>query len=160
MSGERVEAELVALTINNLDEVLAIEEDVYTHPWSRGNFVDSFEQGYPALGFRTSEGHLIGYFFVMPVLDELHLLTIAVLKSMQRRGYGLRLLQALKELAQARDFLSVMLEVRVTNLGAIALYQSFGFCEIGRRRAYYPADDGKREDAIVMRLQLREDEHE
>lgn len=150
------ELTLYALCLDDLEQVLAIEEDVYAHPWSRGNFLDSFAQNYPAFGFRRKDGRgpgeLLGYFFVMPVVDELHLLTIAVAREFQGQGYAFQLLSAMRLFAENTGFESIMLEVRVSNLRAIRIYERFGFLEIGRRRAYYPAEHGAREDAIVMRL--------
>ncbi|WMW82264.1 ribosomal protein S18-alanine N-acetyltransferase [Undibacterium cyanobacteriorum] len=158
------EIELCQLTIDDLDSVFEIENAVYTHPWSRGNFEDSFAQAYPAFGLRSCANQelqsLIGYFFVMPVVDELHLLTIAVAKAYQGMGYAHQLLDALKLFAEQGDFVSIMLEVRVSNARAIQIYDRFGFVEIGRRRAYYPAENGAREDAIVMRLELNRSFHE
>ena len=162
--GEALEPVLCSLSIEDLEEVLLIEENVYVHPWSRGNFVDSFAQNYPAFGFRLQTergaGALIGYFFVMPVVDELHLLTIAVARAFQKQGFAYQLLAALRQYAETIGFESIMLEVRVSNQRAINIYQRFGFIEIGRRRGYYPAEQGTREDAIVMRLPLNRSSHE
>lgn len=158
------EVELCQLTIDDLEAVFEIENAVYTHPWSRGNFEDSFAQAYPAFGLKYASAQtmktLIGYFFVMPVIDELHLLTIAVAKLYQGQGFAHQLLQALSLFAEQGKFESIMLEVRVSNHRAIQIYDRFGFVEIGRRRAYYPAENGTREDAIVMRLELNRSFHE
>lgn len=140
------------LGIADLDAILAIEEAVYSHPWTRGNFLDSFYSNHQACGLRDDQGALIAYFFVMPVLDEMHLLTIAVAAHKQRQGCAKLLLQRMVQQAHEQQFTSVLLEVRVSNTRAIAVYREFGFDEIGRRKAYYPAEQGRREDAIVMRI--------
>lgn len=140
----------------DLDEILAIEEDVYSHPWTRGNFLDSFASPHEALGIRAQNGALIAYFLLMPILDELHLLTFAVSSSYQGQGYAKLLLQQMMVLAKEKNYSSIMLEVRIGNLRAKHIYQRFGFAEIGRRKGYYPVDQWSREDAIVMRISTSE----
>ncbi|MBC3874922.1 ribosomal protein S18-alanine N-acetyltransferase [Undibacterium sp. LX15W] len=141
------------LGIDDLDEILAIEEAVYTHPWTRGNFLDSFYDRHEAWGIRDQQENLVAYFFLMPVVDELHLLTFAVDAQKQQLGYAHIMLKKMLQIAQEQNFLSIMLEVRVSNVRAITIYQRFGFLEIGRRKSYYPAHEGLREDAIVMRIE-------
>ncbi|MFZ6800360.1 ribosomal protein S18-alanine N-acetyltransferase [Undibacterium sp. Di24W] len=144
------------LGVTDLDEILAIEEAVYSHPWTRGNFLDSFANPHEAIGIRTQNGALIAYFFLMPVLEELHLLTFAVSSRYQGQGYARVLLEQMMAMASIRKYLSIMLEVRISNLRAQGIYKQFGFVEIGRRKAYYPVDQFNREDAIVMRIQIPE----
>ncbi len=152
LDSEQVKLHFCALGIADIDAIIAIEEAVYAHPWTRGNFLDSFYSDHQSCGLRDESGELIGYFFVMPVLDELHLLTIAVAKHRQQQGCAKLLLERMMGLASEQGFVSVLLEVRVSNTRAIAVYEQFGFHEIGRRKGYYPADQGRREDAIVMRI--------
>jgi ribosomal-protein-alanine N-acetyltransferase len=143
------------LNLDDLDEILAIEEAVYSHPWTRGNFLDSFYSQHEAIGIRDEQSSLVAYFFLMPVVDELHLLTFAVSSQKQGLGYAHILLKQMMGLAESKGFLSIMLEVRVSNARAIHVYERFGFVEIGRRKSYYPAHHGQREDAIVMRIELK-----
>ncbi|WP_223827327.1 ribosomal protein S18-alanine N-acetyltransferase [Undibacterium oligocarboniphilum] len=135
----------------DLDEILAIEEAAYSHPWSRGNFSDSFANGDTAWGLRNAASELVGYFFVMPVVDELHLLNFAIQVENQRQGLGRIMLRYLLDYARARHMDSVLLEVRQSNVRAIQIYLADGFQEIGRRKGYYPSANQTREDAIVMR---------
>jgi ribosomal-protein-alanine N-acetyltransferase len=144
------------LGVANLDEILVIEDQVYSHPWTRGNFIDSFASPYEALGIRAQNGALIAYFLLMPILDELHLLTFAVSSNYQGQGYAKFLLEQMVALAKSKNFSSIMLEVRISNLRARHVYQRFGFIEIGRRKGYYPVDQFSREDAIVMRIMTSE----
>lgn len=143
------------LGVDDLDEILAIEESVYSHPWTRGNFLDSFYDHHEAWGIRDQQKNLVAYFFLMPVVDEMHLLTFAVHAQKQRLGYAHVMLHEMKRIAEQKGFLSIMLEVRVSNLRAIDIYSRFGFCEIGRRKSYYPGLNGQREDAIVMRIETQ-----
>lgn len=136
----------------DLEEILKIENEVYSHPWTRGNFLDSFAEPYEAMSLRSNNGTLVAYFLLMPILDELHLLTFAVHPQYQGQGYARLLLEEMRSLAKSKNYLSIMLEVRISNLRARHIYQQFGFVEIGRRKGYYPVDQLTREDAIVMRI--------
>jgi ribosomal-protein-alanine N-acetyltransferase len=137
----------------DLDEVYALELSVYPHPWSRGNFVDSLASGYHAWVLRD-EGRLAGYFLLMAAVDEAHLLNVSVAAERQRQGLGRYLLDKIAACARGVGAASVLLEVRPSNVRALSVYQRYGFAEIGRRKAYYPAHNGQREDAIVMRYIL------
>jgi ribosomal-protein-alanine N-acetyltransferase len=142
------------MSIDDLDQVLDIEKRVYSHPWTYGNFVDSISSGYQCWTLRDASQRLIGYFFVMSVLDEAHLLNISVHGDLHGRGIGKQLLDKVVTLAREHAMASVLLEVRPSNKRAIAIYERYGFVEIGIRPAYYPAAGASREDAIVMRLWL------
>lgn len=135
----------------DVDRMLSIEEQVYTHPWSRGNFTDSLSSGYEAFGFRNAELDLFAYFVVMPIVDELHLLNFAVDLSYQGQGYAKLLMSKLFAYANEHAYSSILLEVRRSNARAISVYEGAGFAAIGVRKAYYAAHDNQREDAIVMR---------
>jgi ribosomal-protein-alanine N-acetyltransferase len=144
----------VPMALTDIDEVFALEQSVYPHPWSRGNFLDSLASGYHARVLRDETGTLAGYFLLMGALDEAHLLNVAVAAARQHQGLGRHLLDIMVESARGLGALSVLLEVRPSNLRALSVYRQYGFAEIGRRKAYYPAHNGQREDAIVMRLVL------
>lgn len=141
-----------AMTANDLDAVAAVERRVYPFPWTRGNFSDSLAAGHDAW-LALDLGQMTGYAVMMPVLDEAHLLNITVLPELQRKGCGSALLQHLFGLARMRSATRMLLEVRPGNISGQALYRRHGFLEIGRRRDYYPAHQG-REDAIVMACEL------
>ncbi len=142
------------LGFEDIDDVLAIENQVYSHPWSRGNFLDSLYSAYHLTGLRDPSEKLIGYFLLMPVVDEMHLLNLAVSAEYQGLGYARLMLDNMVAMAREKQCLAILLEVRISNQRAIEVYQRYGFKEIGRRKAYYPAHDNLREDAIVMRIEL------
>jgi ribosomal-protein-alanine N-acetyltransferase len=147
MFFERMQADDVA-------EVLAIEIDVYPYPWSRGNFLDSLCSGYEAWVVRDATGVMCGYFLLMLAVDDAHLLNIAVRRDRHSQGVGRLLMDRAVALARGKDMTAVLLEVRPSNGRALAVYQRYGFVPVGRRKAYYPAVDNLREDAVVMRLSL------
>jgi [ribosomal protein S18]-alanine N-acetyltransferase len=136
----------------DLAEVAAAESEIYTHPWSRGNFADSLRARYQCYTLRRG-ADLVGYFVLMVAAGEAHLLNLSVAAAHQRQGYGSALLSDLMRLARELGARTLFLEVRPSNLGAQALYRRFGFRRIGLRRGYYPAQGG-REDALVLSVAL------
>jgi [ribosomal protein S18]-alanine N-acetyltransferase len=142
------------MVAGDIDEVFALETSVYPHPWSRGNFVDSLTSGYNGWTLRDDAGTLVGYFLLMTAVDEAHLLNVAVAAPRQREGLGLYLLDKIVCCARGLGMESILLEVRPSNLRALKVYERYGYTEIGRRKNYYPAHNGQREDAIVMRFIL------
>ncbi len=143
-----------AMTVQDIDEVVRVENDAYPFPWTRGNFLDSLASRYQAWVVREAGGRLAGYFLLMPAVDEVHLLNITVRPDLQGQGIGRQLLDKITSMAQALGTDSVLLEVRPSNQHALAVYRHAGFHEIGQRKSYYPAEGQSREDAIVMRLTL------
>ena len=142
------------MRLQDVDDVVALEHSVFPHPWSRANFTDSLSSGYDAWVLRDAHGALHGYYLLMPAVDEAHLLDVAVAASLQRRGLGRYLLDKAAARARGLGMASILLEVRPSNTRALDVYRRYGYVEIGRRRAYYPAHEGQREDAIVMRYTL------
>jgi ribosomal-protein-alanine N-acetyltransferase len=143
------------MVVADIDEVYALEQRVFPHPWSRGNFADSLASGYDAWVLREpGEGPLAGYFVVMYAVDEAHLLDVAVCGERQGTGLGRYLLDLIAARARAMGMASILLEVRPSNERALQVYERYGYARIGRRKGYYPAHEGQREDAIVMRFVL------
>jgi ribosomal-protein-alanine N-acetyltransferase len=165
MAGPRVE--LAEMTPAWLDAVMAIEQAVYEFPWTRGNFADAMQAGYPcrvvpsaavspastAPGGTGPGGALCAYAVLMSVLDEVHLLNLAVAPHWQGRGIGRACLDAVLDLARSGGARTMTLEVRPSNEVARRLYHQEGFVEVGRRRGYYPARSG-REDALLLTREL------
>jgi len=140
------------MTAADLDAVISIEDAIYPHPWTRGNFSDSLAAGYHCWIVECG-GEICGYSVVMIAAGEAHLLNLSVAAPWQRRGIGREALNFALKLARDHGAEKVLLEVRPSNGAAIALYASAGFAEIAKRRSYYPAGDS-REDAIVLELTL------
>ncbi len=154
----RSEAQLLRMTTGWLDKVMTIEKEVYSHPWSRGNFEDSLRTGYDLMVLVGGET-LIAYFVAMKGVGETHLLNITVAPAFQRQGWGRLLLDAVALLARRQGAAKLWLEVRASNERAQAVYRRVGFEPAGVRKAYYaapvaPATPIGREDAVVMGLEL------
>lgn len=141
------------LTPEWLDRLLFIEASAYSHPWTRGNFLDAIGAGYQGL-LLVADTELLGYFIAMNGVDEVHLLNITVAPCHQRQGWARLMLDALMLWARGRQAGCAWLEVRASNERARQIYAAYGFEQVGVRRHYYPAHHGEREDAIVMRFAL------
>ncbi len=142
------------MTLAHLDEVLHVEQRSYAFPWTRGNFIDSLAAGYWMQVLRAGDGALVAYVVAMPGVDEMHLLNVTVAPGARRCRLATVLLDELEAECARRGSKTLWLEVRPGNTDALALYAARGFVEKGRRRDYYPAAHGAREDAIVMALDL------
>jgi len=146
-----VSLNFVPMSDHDLDWVVEQEAALHRFPWNRKSFIDSLAAGY-GCWLMCNAGTPVGYAVVLNVLDEAHLLNISVIRTAQRHGLGRRFVEYLISTARDSGVRQFFLEVRPSNLPAIALYQRAGFVEIARRKGYYPSPDG-REDAIVMRLE-------
>ena len=139
---------IAALTVDDVDAVAALDASLQEFPWSRGNFADSLAAGHASYIARI-DADLAAFAVVMKVLDEAHLLGIGVARRCQRQGLGAALLDRICADARAGGGRRLLLEVRRSNVGATEFYRRAGFAQIGIRRGYYPAADG-REDALIF----------
>ena len=140
------------LTPDDLAQAFAIERRSHAFPWSEQTFASN--QGERFLNLRLEvEGNLAAFAITQVVLDEASLFNIAVDPTYQRRGLGRQLLQHLIDQLIERDVMTLWLEVRASNLPAIALYEQLEFNQVSRRPNYYPTASG-REDALIMALTL------
>jgi ribosomal-protein-alanine N-acetyltransferase len=145
------------MTLASLEGVVALETEVYAFPWTRGNFVDSLAAGYTAWTLNGHGGELLAYCVAMRGAGEMHLLNITVAPTARRRGHARRLLIELIRLCRRGGATRLWLEVRESNAQARDAYRRLGFAPVGRRKGYYPAPEGRREDAVVMSLDVGDD---
>jgi ribosomal-protein-alanine N-acetyltransferase len=136
----------------DIETIVAIECNIYPHPWTRGNFVDSLAAGYDCRVLECA-GEVAGYGVLMVAAGEAHLLNLSVARGWQRQGLGRALLEHFTQRARDGGADLLLLEVRPSNTAALALYEAAGLQRIGLRRGYYPAGE-RREDAVVMRKEL------
>lgn len=151
---------LSPMTIERLDTVIAIEQQAYAVPWTRGNFIDSLANGYLAKCLTDGCGGLLGYFVAMHGAGEMHLLNLTVAPPEQGCGHARHLLDALVLAGLQANLSALWLEVRESNERARRIYRRYGFAEAGMRKGYYPTSltqkPSRREDAVVMSLLLSE----
>jgi len=140
------------LTAADLEAVMEIETRAYDYPWTQGIFRDCLRVGYCCWCYEL-DGAMQAYGVMSVAAGESHILNITVRPESQGQGIGSKLMKHFLQLARRHDADIVMLEVRPSNKAAIKLYEKLGFNEIGVRRNYYPADEG-REDALLLALSL------
>lgn len=140
------------LTSADLTRAFEIEQASHAFPWSEKTLASNQGERYLNLKLEQ-QGIIVGFAIVQIVLDEATLFNIAIDPAYQRQGLGRLLLCEIITQIETRDVFTLWLEVRASNRGAIALYESLGFNEVSIRRNYYPAPPG-REDAIIMALPL------
>jgi len=143
-----------AMAPSDVPSVSTVERASYTFPWSEGIFRDCLRVGY-LCRVAEIEGEIVAYGIVAMGAGEAHILNLCVRGDLRGRGVGRQMLMLLLERARQAGMTDTFLEVRPSNLLAIALYQSVGFVQVGLRRGYYQAEGG-REDALVLRLGLGE----
>lgn len=140
------------MTEADVDAVMAIERDIYPFPWTEGIFRDCLRAGYGCwIIERDAENH--GYCVMMAGGGDAHVLNLCVKPASRGQGLGRNLLAHMIDKARHLAAQTLLLEVRPSNRAAIQLYQSVGFNEIGIRKDYYPAHNG-REDALILALHL------
>ena len=142
-----------SMTPDDLETVMAIESEVYPHPWTHGNFRDSLAAGYHCRIMELA-GEIVGYSVVSLGAGEAHLLNLSIAAQWQRRGLGREMLKFMIELTRESFVHKIYLEVRPSNLAGRRLYARAGFIEVATRRGYYPGQGG-REDAVIMELALK-----
>jgi ribosomal-protein-alanine N-acetyltransferase len=146
-----VSLRLRRVTLDDLAAVRAIEAEAFADGWPPTAFEHELTKNGAArylLLERVEEAgpRAVGFAGLWLMLDEAHVVTVAVLPAERGRGYGRVLAHALLAIAEDAGMQQATLEVRVSNLPARALYRAYGFHDVGQRRRYYP--DG--EDAVIM----------
>ena len=145
---DALEVRITAMRRRHLRGVLRIEQQVYPRPWTFGLFLGEVSQRASRVYLVARVGsEVVGYSGMFRAVDDGHITTIAVDPAWQRRGIATRMLLALARAAVDRGCRNLTLEVRMSNSGAQALYQRFGFVPAGVRKGYYPETG---EDALVM----------
>ena len=140
----------------DLPQVEAIEISLFSDAWSEQGFEDTLNLPYAIslVAIDETVDAILGYIIMYVSFEEGEISNVAVAKSAQNRGIGSALMQAILEKGLEESVTRFILEVRVSNTPAIALYKKFGFTEIGIRRDFY---EKPREDALIM---VREKENE
>ncbi len=141
-----------AMTEADVPQVVAIEVAAHRSPWTAGIFADCLRVGYHCDVMEEGE-HIVAYSVLSMAAGEAHLFNLCVDPASQGQGLGRSMLEFVLDKCRRHQIRTVFLEVRPSNERAIALYESAGFNETGRRKDYYP-DGDEREDALIMALEL------
>ena len=143
-----LEVRITPMRRRHLRSVIRIEQQVYPRPWTFGLFLSEIGQRASRLYVVARVGgEVVGYAGLFRAVDDGHITTVAVDPAWHRHGIATRMLLALARGAIDRGCVNLTLEVRMSNSGAQALYQRFGFVPAGVRKGYYPETG---EDALVM----------
>jgi [ribosomal protein S18]-alanine N-acetyltransferase len=135
------------LQLRDLSAIEEIERASYPTPWSRSMFAGELAKPSSICLGATSENRLVGYLIVSRYVDAWHVMNVAVAPEFRRNGIASTLLGTLFELTSDDHRRGYTLEVRISNAGAISLYERMGFESRGVRRGYYTDN---REDALIM----------
>ena len=142
-----VAVEIRTLDLSELDDVEWIEQRAYPTPWSRSMFASELAKP-TSICLGAFEGdELVGYVINSRYVDAWHVMNVAVAPEERRRGLARALLAELFALTAGDGRRGYTLEVRVSNVGAIHLYEQLGFEARGIRLGYYTDN---REDALIM----------
>jgi len=131
----------------DLEQVLAIERVSFIAPWSRAAFEEELANRHSRLIVFRIHWRIVGYMCFWQVMDEAHLLNIAVLPDMRRAGLGKSMMEHLEAVCRETGLKRILLDVARRNTAARRLYKKCGFRSIGFRKKYYPEAE---DDALVM----------
>ena len=147
-AGAPVRYKLVPMSRDNVGQIADIEQECFSHPWSRRMLEEELDNlSASFIAAQAEDGTILGYAGLTVVLDEGYINNIAVREEYRKQGIASALLDVFVRFAQAHQLAFLTLEVRASNSAAIALYQKHGFERVGKRKNYYEAP---KEDAILM----------
>ena len=137
----------------DIDQITEIEQDVFSVPWSHDSIEHDICENPAArwLVLKNPEGQVLAYAGLWLVINEGHILNVAVRREHQGKGYGKQILTALIDLAREEGMQLLTLEMRRSNIRAQNLYHACGFQDVGYRKRYY---DDNREDALIMYMDI------
>lgn len=135
------------MTPADLSEVVEIEQQLFTQPWSRQGFLSSLQQQDTLYLVAQQDGKVAGYCGLLQSFDEADITNVAVHPEYRRLGIACQMLEQLMEQGGTRGIQRYTLEVRVSNTAAVKLYQKLGFASVGIRKNFYAFPT---EDAMIM----------
>jgi len=143
--------QILPMTADILPQITQLERLCFADPWSADSFAGETQNPLAVYFVAMQENQALGYIGMHHILDEGHITNVAVHPDQRRRGVARMLAEALIVYAMENALRLLTLEVRRSNLGAIALYSGLGFVPVGMRPRYYRHPT---EDAILMTLEF------
>lgn len=140
------------MVLEDISAVIQLENEVYQFPWTDRIFKDCIRVGYDCWLAHLGNT-IVAHAVISIAAGESHILNLSVTRNHQGKGIGKQFIQFLLNIARNKRAQIMMLEVRPSNIRAINCYSSAGFNEIGCRKDYYPAPNGK-EDALLFAKQI------
>ena len=143
------QVKIVPMAAEHLDRLEQLERMCFSRPWSKKKLAEELDNQCAAflVAVEPETEKAVGYAGLLVVADEGYITNVAVDPSCRRQGVAAQLLQVFDNFAKGNHLAFLTLEVRPSNAAAIALYEGFGFREVGRRRNYY---DLPKEDALIL----------
>jgi len=137
------------LSKENIDKIIEIEQSAYgKHHWSRESFLNELSNNLSVyFGAFDDKNNLLGYGGCWVIIEEAHITNVAVLPDFRRQNIGETILNSIIKHCYENGVKYLTLEVRVSNIAAIGLYEKYGFKSLGTRKHYYQDND---EDALIM----------
>ena len=146
-----MQAKIRPASSDDIDSIVEIENSTNLMPWTKAQFISSMEVGHYSTVLEHGDV-LIGFAIFSPVIPESHLLNIAIYPAYHRKGLGNKLLKQIILQNKAIGVKVITLEVRISNLIAINLYEKNGFHKDAIRQNYYSGPE--KEDALLMSLKI------
>lgn len=140
------------MTLQDAPAVADLEKLCFSDPWSEKSIASEVNNPLSYWLVAEENGEIAGYVGSQSVLDAADMMNLAVNPDYRRKGIGKALIDALTQHLMENNVIALLLEVRVSNLPAIALYEKLGFVQVGRRPKYY---HNPREDALILRKELK-----
>ena len=138
-------------SFDDISSIVEIENKTNQMPWSKAQFLSSMEVGHYSVVMHK-DSDILGFAIYSPIIPESHLLNIAIDPAYQGKGLGDKLLQQIILQNRTIGVKTISLEVRVSNLPAINLYEKRGFHKDAVRPDYYSGSP--KEDALLMSLKI------
>lgn len=135
------------MTSQDIDEVMQIEKESFTLPWSRDSYLGELKNNFATYLICDYEGEIAGYGGIWVVFEEAHITNIAVGSKFRQLGIGVALMLELEKAARDKNAQRILLEVRPSNQAALKMYQNLDYLPTGLRKQYYSDNN---EDAIIM----------
>lgn len=139
------------MNLGDVSAIAELEKICFSDPWSETSIASEVNNRLSYWLVAEVDGVVAGYVGSQTVLDAADMMNLAVSPDHRRKGIGQALVNALVAHLQENKVIALLLEVRVSNGAAIALYESLGFEQVGRRPKYY---HNPREDALILRKEL------
>ena len=143
---------ITPMSIDDLVNVYNLEVQSYDFPWTKEILRDCILYKYDAFTIYFNN-LLVGYIIAKISVPETHILNLTINENFRKKGLGKSLIQLIINDSRIRGAEDIILEVRVNNINAIALYEKLDFKKVGKRKNYYESKEG-REDAYVLQLKL------
>lgn len=135
------------MTSQDIDEVMQIEKESFTLPWSRDSYLGELKNNFATYLVCDCEGEIAGYGGIWVVFEEAHITNVAVGPNFRQLGIGAALMREMEKVARDKNAQRILLEVRPTNQAALKMYQNLDYLPTGLRKQYYSDNN---EDAIIM----------